>query len=408
MYTVARYARNSVAVIKILYFLMFAALASWSTYFYVFLEDERSLTGVQIGLIAAVQQITNIVFLPLWGMISDRYGKRSVFLLLLGISIVLLYGFFVQGTFIYYFLLMILFSALYNPIGAIFDTFAITKSREKLVRTTYGEMRLWASMGWAVASLTTGFFVEKSSSLSIIFIIASCVLAVTWIVSFLYLNKKREVRSNQAPSFTTLKTVLFNNKKLFYFFILIMVYYILNSPTLMFINLYYKEIGASNTQIGIAFAVQSVFELPFMFYGARILNRFGIRRVIMATMIVAAFRMLLYGLTSNPWIAIAIGTTHGITLGLFIVAVIEYTHHIVHPSQNSTGQTLMYTFLGIGTSVGNFVNGVLKDTIGLQHAMKLDAALVILLVIGTYLFLFFRKNKEKLQVKPNSDTTLYH
>ncbi|HPY83045.1 MAG TPA: MFS transporter, partial [Bacteroidales bacterium] len=108
MYTLARYARNSVAVIKILYFLMFAALAAWSTYFYVFLEDERGLTGVQIGLIAAVQQITNIVFLPLWGMISDRYGKRSVFLLLLGISVFLLYGFIVQGSFLYYFFFMIL------------------------------------------------------------------------------------------------------------------------------------------------------------------------------------------------------------------------------------------------------------------------------------------------------------
>src|SRR5690606_32310556 len=267
----------------------------------------------------------------------------------------------------------------------------------KLVRTTYGEMRLWASMGWAVASLSTGYFVEKSSSLSIIFIIASCVLAVTWIVSFLYLNKKREVRSNQAPSFKTLKTVLFNNQKLFYFFILIMVYYILNSPTLMFINLYYKEIGATNTQIGIAFAVQSIFELPFMFYGKRILNRFGVRRVIMATMVVAAVRMLLYGMTSNPWVAITIGVTHGITLGLFIVAVIEYTHHIVPPSQNSTGQTLMYTFLGIGTSVGNFFNGVLKDSIGLKNAMIIDAVLVVFLVVGAYLFLFFRKSKEKIK-----------
>lgn len=397
MYTLARYARNSVAVIKILYFLMFAALAAWSTYFYVFLEDERGLTGVQIGLIAAVQQITNIVFLPLWGMISDRYGKRSVFLLLLGISVFLLYGFIVQGSFLYYFFFMILFAALYNPIGAIFDTFAITKAREKAVKTTYGEMRLWASIGWAFASLSTGYFVEKTASLSIIFIIASVLLAITWIISFLYLNKKREVLSNQSPSLKTIKTMLFENKNLLLFFLLIMVYYILNSPTLMFINLYYKEIGATNTQIGIAFAVQSIFELPFMFYGKRILNRFGVRRVIMATMVVAAVRMLLYGMTSNPWVAITIGVTHGITLGLFIVAVIEYTHHIVPPSQNSTGQTLMYTFLGIGTSVGNFFNGVLKDSIGLKNAMIIDAVLVVFLVVGAYLFLFFRKSKEKIK-----------
>src|SRR5690606_5410706 len=106
-------------------------------------------------------------------------------------------------------------------------------------------------------------FVEKTASLSIIFIIASVLLAITWIISFLYLNKKREVLSNQSPSLKTIKTMLFEDKNLLLFFLLIMVYYILNSPTLMFINLYYKEIGATNTHIGIAFAVQSIFELPF-------------------------------------------------------------------------------------------------------------------------------------------------
>jgi PPP family 3-phenylpropionic acid transporter len=85
----------------------------------------------------------------------------------------------------------------------------------------------------------------------------------------------------------------------------------------MFINLYYTEIGALNTQIGIAFAVQSICELPFLFFGALLIEKYGVKRIIIFTLLVAALRMFLYGLTTNPWIAIAIGCTHGITLGLF-------------------------------------------------------------------------------------------
>lgn len=386
MYTQKKYSKNSVGVIQLLYFLLYAAIASWSSYFYVFLENERGMTGMQIGILAAVQQTNNLIFLPLWGMISDRFGKRKVFLLLLGISVFLLYGFMVHGGFVFYLLFIVLFSALHNPIGALIDSLAIHKAKEPIVDTSYGKMRLWASIGWAVASVTTGFVI-KYTSIHIIFPIASTILAITWVISFIGLNKKRDPKNDVKPSFVTLKTFLFENKKLLFFFIFIMLYYIFNSPTLTFINLYYNEIGASNLQIGIAFAVQSVCELPFMFFGLAIIKRFGIHKVILFTMFVAAIRMVLYGFTSDPWVAILIGCTHGITLGLFLVTAIEFTHRIVPASHNSTGQTLLYTFLGLGTSIGNLMSGYMKDHLSLQHAMKYNAIMVFVLIGLSYLFM---------------------
>lgn len=390
MYTRTKYSKYSVGTIQLLYFLLYAAIASWASYFYVFLENERHLSGLHIGIIAAVQQINNIVFLPLWGMISDRYGKRKVFLLLLGISVFLLYGFLVNGGFWYYLFFIVLFSALHNPIGSLIDSFAIHKAKESMVQTTYGKMRMWASVGWALSSVGTGFII-KYTSIHIIFPIASVILATTWIISFLYLNKKRETKNDIKPSFFTLYSFLLNNKQLLWFFLFIMLYYVFNSPTLMFINLYYNEIGASNSQIGIAFAVQSLCELPFMFWGQKFLARYGIRNVILFTMMVAAIRMVLYGLTANPWVAIAIGCTHGITLGLFLIAAIEYTHRLVPTQYNSTGQTLFYTFLGLGTSMGNLLNGYLKDFMSLQHAMKFNAAMVLVLVIVSFTFLNLKR-----------------
>lgn len=386
MYTLARYSKYSIATIQVLYFLLYAAFASWSSYFYVFLENERHLTGVQIGSIAAVQQINNIIFLPLWGMISDRYGKRNVFLLLLGISVFTLYGFLVHGGFVYYLVFIVFFSALHNPIGSLIDSFALRKAKEPLLTTSYGKMRLWASVGWAVSSVVTGFVI-KYTSISYIFPIASALLAISWVISFLYVNKKRETTTDVKPSYRALFVFLQTNKQLLWFFLFIMLYYIFNSPTLMFINLYYNEIGATNSDIGIAFAVQSVFELPFLFFGNTIIKKYGVKNVILFTMFVAAVRMVLYGFTSNLWIAITIGCLHGVTLGLFLVAAIEYTHRLVPIQFNSTGQTLFYTFLGVGTSVGNLLNGFLKDYMSLQHAMKVNASVVFVMVIVSYVFL---------------------
>jgi len=396
MYTRIQYSKKSVGLIKLLYFLLYASAASWMTYFYVFLEGERALNGTQIGILAAMQQINNIIFLPLWGMISDRYGKRRIYLLLLFFTTFLLLGFLYHGGFVFYLCFIVLFSAINNPIGALIDSFAIDKAKETHVESSYGKMRLWASLGWSISAFATGYLI-KYSNINIIFPLASAFLLITWIVSYFYLNKKRVTQSTVNPSISAIKELLTTNKNLLLFFIFLFFYYVLNAPTLMFINLYYKEIGASNSQIGIAFAVQSIFEIPFLFFGASLIKKFGIKRIIIFTLLVAALRMMLYGFTSNPWIAIAVGCSHGITLGLFLVAAIEYTHRIVPQSQNSTGQTLFYTFLGLGTSIGNFLNGLMKDYLSLKHAMKIDAVLIILLVIGALFYNHYSLKKEKPQ-----------
>ena len=80
MFSQDRYSRLSVRSVRALYLFLYIGLAAWSTQFYAFLERDRSLTGVEIGALAAVQQINNMLILPIWGMISDRYGKRKIFL----------------------------------------------------------------------------------------------------------------------------------------------------------------------------------------------------------------------------------------------------------------------------------------------------------------------------------------
>jgi len=157
MYTRIQYSKKSVGLIKLLYFLLYASAASWMTYFYVFLEGERALNGTQIGILAAMQQINNIVFLPLWGMISDRYGKRRIYLLLLFFTTFLLLGFLYHGGFVFYLCFIVLFSAINNPIGALIDSFAIDKAKETHIESSYGKMRLWASLGWSISAFATGY-----------------------------------------------------------------------------------------------------------------------------------------------------------------------------------------------------------------------------------------------------------
>ncbi|MCQ2607688.1 MAG: MFS transporter [Bacteroidales bacterium] len=397
MLTEHQYSTKSVRAIKLLYFLLYVGMAAWSTQFYAFLERDRALTGVQIGFIAAVQQVNNLIVLPIWGMICDRYGKRRIFLVLLAIAALLIEGFLYTGSFWFYLGFIILFTSLYNPLAALVDTFALEKNNQSVVHSSYGAMRLWASFGWAVSSFGTGFLIKQLGlSFGVIFPVTTIFFVLSWIVAFFSISKKHEVKTSKSPSFRTLFELLLNNKKLLLFFLFCFVYYIFNAPILNMINIYYSEICAKyypelsevdlNARIGfivgLAFALQSFCELPFMLYANKIVERFGTKKVIFFTLFVAALRMFLYGMSSNPWFSVVVGSLHGVTLGLFWAAAIGYVHSLVPVDQCSTGQMLFNTFLALGTCLGNLVTGTMKDTISLQSGMQMNALLIVLLILG--------------------------
>ena len=375
------FAPMQTTLIRIVYFLLYAAFSSWMSFFYVFLKDEPGLTGVEIGAIAAIQQISSIFIVPIWGMLADRYGRKRIFTMALAVSSVAIFGFMYGQSFAYFLLFMLAFTFIYNPLTSLIDSIALDIC-ENDPRVNYGQLRLWASIGWATSTLATGYYI-KMVGISYIFPLAATLLVITWaVVVFLY----RPITPKNLPKGISPKlvvTIIKENLQLLFFLALIVVFTIFSSPIHLFINLYYSEIGASSEQMGIAFAVQSICELPFFFYGNKIVERFGIKRTLVFTMIVTAVRMLLYSLTVNPTIAIIIGSSHGICLALYLVSMVSYVHRVVPPHLKSTGQSLIYTAMAAGICVGNMLTGYIKDVASIQLAMQMFfyAILIIAAVV---------------------------
>ncbi len=380
-------------LIRIVYFLLYAAFSSWMSFFYVFLKDEPGLSGVEIAAIAAIQQISSIFIVPIWGMLADRYGRKRIFTFALAVSAVAIMGFMYGHSFMYFVLFMLAFTFIYNPMTSLIDSIALDIcENDKTV--SYGQLRLWASIGWATSTLATGYYI-KFVGISYIFPLAATLLAITWaVVAFLY----RPITPKNLPKGISPKLVvgiLKDNPQLLYFLILIVGYTLFTSPIHLFINLYYSEIGANSEQMGIAFAVQSICELPFFFYGNKIVARFGIKRTLIFTMVVTAVRMLLYSQTANPTLAIIIGSSHGISLALYLVAMVSYVHRVVPSHLKSTGQSLIYTAMAAGFCLGNLLTGYIKDIASIQLAM-LIFFFIVMAIAAVVLFVSPRMNRTRL------------
>ncbi len=373
-------------IIKSMFFLTAAAGASWLSFFNLFLKNYVGLTDGQIGVVIALQQVNTLLILPVWGIIADRFGRKNILTLTVFLTIFMLWGFIFQHTFLGVLIFTYLFTLVYNPVTPLLDSISLDYV-EQTKKGSYGELRLWASVGWALSSAITGQFIYSGNS-QYIFVIASTILAVNFmILKFLY-KPLKVTRSLKSLKLTHIRDVFLTDKRLYTIFIIMLFYGIFSSPIHFFINLYYIEIGAGFNHVGYAYLVQALCEVPFFIFGKKIIDRFGARRLIVFTMIVTALRLFAYGLISNPWIAIALGASHGISLALFFLAFIAFVHQFIPPEFRATGQSLIYAFyFGGGLAVGNIMTGLISEYIGMQKTMLVQAGLTSVLVIITLVVL---------------------
>jgi PPP family 3-phenylpropionic acid transporter len=368
--------------LPIFYFLMYAAFAAWVSFFNLHL-DSLGFTGLQIGTLNALFISTSSFVVPFWGMMADKFGNNRIFLLLSTFCAIIVFLIGQSNIYLYIMLFVLMISFFQQPMGAVMDGMALG-----LIRTankySYGQFRLWGSAGYALSSLVVGYFALRDTHL--IFTIAALLFGLISLVNLITLPKK-PVTGRQLVSFKSFG-IFFKNRRLFVFLLLIFLYGIGTAPLHQFINLYYKDIGAESSLVGKAFFIQAGIEIPFFLFSVRLLRRIRAEKIILAAMFVSVVRLLLYGFTSNPELAIYIGLLHGFTISLFLVGVIEYVQAQTPDHLRTTGQALIWAFhFGAGLTFGNIWLGFLRDTVGMQTAMHVQAAIAGLFLICMFFFL---------------------
>ena len=379
------------------YFLIYyLSVSAWLPFYNLYLKD-LGFSGTQIGLIAGVFQAASFFVIPVWGIFSDRKGVRAALFLALFMSTLLIFGFRFVHPFYAILGYMLVLAFFHHPIGSLFDSLSIHHTQQG-TRLSFGAMRVWGSIGWAVGSTIMGRYLI-SHKLAAIFPAASIFYLIT-LLSLLGLGSA-DTKEHQERNFAVRHVAeVFGKKKIFRLLLLLALYGVGISPLYVFINLYYRDIGASNNLIGVAFAVQAMSEVPFFFFGRRLLARLGTARLLKGVFIVAILRLLAYGIISDPVTAVVVGLAQGATLSLFWVGIVDYMHRLIPVSWRATGQALIWAFhLGAGVTIGNVLIGRLSDLIRMQHVMMLGAGFT--LFVFALFIIYFRVYAEDKPERKN-------
>jgi SET family sugar efflux transporter-like MFS transporter len=149
-----------------------------------------------------------------------------------------------------------------------------------------------------------------------------------------------------------------------------------------------RTLGGSEQQVGIAFSVAPVFELPFMFWFGLIASRSHPGRLIRIGMIIAIAYYALLAQVQAPWhIYVAQILSAAMIAVVSGIAITFFQSYI--PDQPGTATNLYTTANRIGSTIGYLSFGVLAESIGYR------AIFLVCTVLCTAAFLLLWLAREK-------------
>ncbi|MGE6376267.1 MFS transporter [Peribacillus muralis] len=383
--------RANMISLKAFYLFSFFAVGSLTPLLSVYLANEAGLSGLEIGSIMSVGPVVMIIFQPIWGIVCDWSGKPAKILALT----TFLAGVFGLGYLLFdpYLLLVAVAIALAIFQSAIIPVSdSITLQYTTRIKSNYGKIRLFGSLGFGVAVFMMGKLSESFIGPAVIFY---AFFAGLLVAAILALRLPEEPPQGRVKVFSGMKE-LFTMKR---FLIFLAITFLLFGPNLannVYYGLFVEARGGTYTGIGIAFLLAVLSEIPFMRMAGSWIHRIGLLPITLLAGAASLVRWILY--FSEPSLAMVYVTSviQGFSLGLFIPAALQYIRKVVPAHITVTAITL---YSAIGNGLGNwfstFCGGIILDDSGI-YAVYLFYGVLTLIGMLLTIWLMRLDNKQKV------------
>lgn len=321
---------------------------------------EKGMSAAQIGVLMSLMQVMRIFGPNLWGWVADRHRNRVTVLRLTAAAAAATFvGIFVGHSFAYFFVLMVavnLFTSAQAPLSE-----AVMLSEMRGDMTHYGRLRLWGSVGF-ILTVTVGGPILDCFGISLLPWMALMLLVLVLVASLRMEDTSHVQMHHEVPSVL----LLLKRREVIAFFVSTFLMIAAHASLYAFYSLYLARIGYNNTVIGLMWSLGVVVEIVFFFYQAPIFRRFGIRRLMLASLLIAVARFLLIGLGAESLMLLLVAQVmHAATFGVHHSASVATLQRWFYGPLQARGQAL-YTSIsyGLGGTLGGLILGMFWDTFG--------------------------------------------
>lgn len=353
------------------YFLYYAAFASLLPYFVLFYQS-LGFSGAQIGLLTGVPPLITLFGAPFGTGLADRTQRHKLLMGLgLGMAITVMLILPQVSSFVVVFLLIIAFNFFMSPVGSLTDSATMTMLGEQ--RAMYGRIRMGGTIGWGISAQIAGFLLVLYG-LDILFYVFSGIMLINLFVSRKFSFGVPEERNKNSGTVR----MLLKNRRWIIFLASAFLGGIGAFSVASYLSPYLQELGANGGQIGFAFLIATLTELPAFFFGNLLVKRFTAHGLFVIALVSLGIRSILFGLAGNVFLAIVIQGVGGVIFPAMWSAGVAYADENAPAGMKSTAQGLFGSMtFGFGSAVAGFVGGLLLESIG-GRGMFMVLGIVIL------------------------------
>jgi PPP family 3-phenylpropionic acid transporter len=355
------------------YFAFFAHAGAYVSYFSLYLAG-RGMSAAEIAFAVAMPQAARVVAPGLWGWLADAWGARyagarkaivvfSAFAMLAGFLTLPLLE--TPRAVALALLATSLLSAGAAPLAEAM-TFAAIEGRAG----RYGAIRLWGSIGFILAVLGTGAWLDRAGAGAVAGILVG--LATATCAASLALPHGAVASATQAGE--RLGPVLLRPDVLAFFgacFCMTAAH----GTLYVFYSIYLEEAGYSKTLIGALWTIGVLAEILLFSRLPQVMRRFSLCALLLASFACAVLRFLAIGWGVDLLGVLALAQLlHAATFGAFHAGSVAAVHRLFPGALAARGQAFYSSIAyGLGGAAGALAAGWTWTSVGASASFAVSA-----------------------------------
>ena len=356
------------------YFFYFALLGGTAPFLALYF-DHLGFSPARIGELIAIPMLMRCLAPNLWGWLGDHTGQRLLIVRFGALcTLVCFAGIFFSQSYAWLALIMASHAFFWHAVLPQFEVITLAHLREQAAR--YSQIRLWGSIGFIVAVVGLGLLFEWLSldayPAALLVIMAGIVVSSFWVP-----NAQPLLRPSTPESAGFLRQL--RRPDILAFYLSVGLMQLSNGPYYTFLTLHLEGVGYSRGAIGLFWALGVVAEILLFLIMARLLQRYSLRAVLLASFLITAVRWLLLGnLPQYLPVLLLAQCMHAATFGAFHAACIHFVQRSFADRQQGQAQALYVSLAGIGGAFGALYAGYSWKSLGPAWTFAI-ASLVALL-----------------------------